>query len=410
MELRWRRAPRPAPGGPLAADRPAPHETIDGGARPLRVVVVLPFGFIGGAELWLLQMLDATTQLEVTAVLLADGPLRAELEARGMPVRVRRTGRRVADQFGAAVWLGHYLRRDQVDLVLANGVKAAVSAVPAARARRLPVVWVKHDYFYDAWLSRPLAAAATRVVATDDGVGSAAGRSDVLVLPPPRSARPPADRVEASRFWAERGIVLGLEDAPAVAMVGRIVPYKGIDTAIAALAKPPAAAWRLMVVGAEDPSAAGEIRRLEAHATGLGVRDRVHFAGSVPGAGHWLAAFDALAILTRVDERGNGREGFGMSALEAMLAGVPVIAVESSGAARRLVRRAGLVVPDDDAAAVASALARLSDRTIREAAGAAGRELSARHPDAATTAAHLVAVLTETAGRRHRRWGHRHGQ
>jgi glycosyltransferase involved in cell wall biosynthesis len=307
----------------------------------------------------------------------------------------------MVDQLATMSWLLRRLRRDRADLVVANGVKAAVAAVPAARARRLPVVWVKHDYFHDRWLARPLGAAATRVVATDPEVGKTAGRSDVLVVPPPRPVSPPADREQAIRFWAARGIALGRRDAPAVAMVGRLVAYKGFDTAIEALAS--AAAWRLVVVGADDPSAAGETERLRARAAELGVLDRVHFSGLVPGAGHWLAAFDALAVLTRVDERGNGREGFGMSALEAMLAGVPVIAVESSGAARRLGGRAGLVVPDQDPVATAAALGHLHPAAVRQAVGAAGRELGARHPDATTTAARLVDLLAEAAGRGSRR-------
>jgi glycosyltransferase involved in cell wall biosynthesis len=382
--------------------------STDGSTRRLRALIVLPFGIVGGAELWLLQLLEATKRLEAVSVLLADGPLRVELEARGIPVQVRATGRRLVDQLGAVMWLLRRLRRDQVDIVLANGVKAAVSAVPAARARRVPVVWVKHDYFHDRWLARPLAATATRVVATDPGVGRATGRSDVVIVLPPRPDRAPADRAEAIRFWNERRIALGAEDAPAVAMVGRLVPYKGIDTAIEALARASAAPWRLVVVGADDPSALGETERLKARAAALGVLHRVHFTGPVPAAGHWVAAFDALAILTRVDERGNGREGFGMSALEAMLAGVPVVAVESSGAARRLEGLAGVVVPDDDPAAVASALAHLSNPAARQAAGAAAQSLSARHPDAATTAARLVDLLMETTSRGSRQ-ERRHG-
>ncbi len=65
--------------------------------RPLRLAVVSPFGELGGAELYLLRLLDATDRLEPHALLLRDGPLRAELETRGVPVEVLSVGRRGRD-------------------------------------------------------------------------------------------------------------------------------------------------------------------------------------------------------------------------------------------------------------------------------------------------------------------------
>jgi hypothetical protein len=52
--------------------------------RPLCVSVVARDGVLGGAELWLLSLLDATDRLAVDAVLLADGPLRDEFARRGV--------------------------------------------------------------------------------------------------------------------------------------------------------------------------------------------------------------------------------------------------------------------------------------------------------------------------------------
>ncbi|WP_410960370.1 hypothetical protein, partial [Salmonella sp. SAL4431] len=66
-------------------------------SEPVRVCVVTPFGTTdGGAELWLLDLLrDALTQehgFEAHVVLLADGPLRAELTRMGIPTHVMNTG------------------------------------------------------------------------------------------------------------------------------------------------------------------------------------------------------------------------------------------------------------------------------------------------------------------------------
>ena len=68
-----------------------------GGSPRLRVQLVFPFGVLGGAEIWLLRILAATDRLELSGVLLADGPLRDELAARGIPSAVLPTGRTALD-------------------------------------------------------------------------------------------------------------------------------------------------------------------------------------------------------------------------------------------------------------------------------------------------------------------------
>jgi hypothetical protein len=182
--------------------------------------------------------------------------------------------------------------------------------------------------------------------------------------------------------------------------VTRLVPYKGVDDAIAALGHAPAAGWRLAVVGEDDGSAPGERRRLETLAANLGVADRVHFLGRVPDAAHWLAAFDAVAVLTKsLGPRDPGKEGFGTAAFEAMVAGVPVIGVSGGAVTRRLEGVAGVEVPPGDPTAVALALAALRDPAVRTAAGEAARSLVREHPDAATVADRLASVLSEVAGR-----------
>lgn len=362
----------------------------------LRVCVIAPFGHLGGAEHWLLQLLDASPRLEVEAVLLADGPLREELTARGIPVSVRPTGRRPRDQAAAAWWLTRRLRHSSVDVVLANGVKAAAVGLPAARLAGIPAVWAKHDFSFDRQLAAPLGRLADAVVATSAEVGLATRRQDVQVVPPPRPA-PPLERAAARRTLASMGV--SLDDSPTLVMVGRLVAYKGVDDALRALSRPLAAPWRLAVIGQDDPADPGETERLKALAGALGVTDRVVFAGPVRDAPQLLTAFDALAVLTREDGHFGG-EGFGLTALEAMSAGLPVVAAEGGGPlVARLAGRAGISVPAGDAGAVARALAQLADEDTRLASGSAGRDLAGEHPDAAECADRLAAVLAGACAR-----------
>jgi glycosyltransferase involved in cell wall biosynthesis len=366
----------------------------------LRVLVVQPYAEHGGSESWLLRLLDATDELDVNVILLKDGPFRGDLERRGIPVELHPVGTSPLDLVRPALWLRRRLRANRPDVVLGNVLKAQLIAAPAGRLAGVPTVWAKHDHGYDRWLAAPLGKLSTRVIGAVEELAAPTRRRDAVVIPPPLPDDQPASRADARAFLRERGVPLP-DDAPVVVMAGRLVPFKGVDDAIRALALPPAANWRLAVVGSDDHSAPGETERLRSLAADLGVSDRVHFAGYVPDVSHWLAGFDALAVLTKPGaRRAPGMEGFGTSAFEAMLAGIPVVAVEGGAVVRRLEGRAGEGVPAGDPEAVAGALARLADPAARAAAGAAGREIVASHPTADECARMLVSVLREAAAER----------
>ncbi len=407
-----RRAALPAPGpadragpGPAVGTTTAPAGSTAAAARPddlagsprLRLLVVAPGGVLGGAEAWLLTLLDATDRADVRALVLGDGPLVAELRRRDVPVAVLDVGRRGIDVARSWPALHRYLRAADPDVVLANGVKAQSVVGPVAAATGVPSVWVKHDHSHDARLAPLLGRLAGRVVATAEEVGAATGRPDVVVVPPPAPPAP-LGRDEARALLAP---LVALGTAPVLAMATRLVPYKGVDTAVRALATAGGRAWHLLVLGESDPATPDERERLAGLARTLGVADRVHLVGHVPDAPRLLRAADAVAVLTRPDgPRTPGREGFSMAGFEAMAAGLPVVAVDDGGpGARRVGHDAGELVPADDTAAVGRALARLADPAVRRAAGAVGRARTAGHPDAATCADDLLAVLARTARR-----------
>jgi rhamnosyl/mannosyltransferase len=134
--------------------------------------------------------------------------------------------------------------------------------------------------------------------------------------------------------------------------VGRLRYYKGLHVLIAALVQLPATI-NLALVG-DGPEAAN----LHALATSLGVSERVRWLGSLPDAD--VRALQAVAKLFVFPSHLRS-EAFGLALLAALQAGLPAISCEV-GTATSFVNQhdiTGLVVPPDDPAALAAAIATL---------------------------------------------------
>lgn len=155
---------------------------------------------------------------------------------------------------------------------------------------------------------------------------------------------------------------------PTIGFVGRLVPEKGADLLLHALAR-----MRTRAV-AQIVGSGSERSRLELLATSLGVRDRVTFRGSVAPAlmPQTLNMFDVLVVPSRT--RRNWKEQFGRVIIEAMACGVPVVGSDS-GEIPQVIGDAGLVFPEDDAQALARMLdALLENPARRQDLGRRGRQ------------------------------------
>jgi phosphatidylinositol alpha-1,6-mannosyltransferase len=169
---------------------------------------------------------------------------------------------------------------------------------------------------------------------------------------------------------------LGVGDAPLLLTVARLVPHKGQDVVVRALARLagefPRRRYLLVGSGHDEP-------RLRALASAEGVADRVLFAGNLADAEVAEAYATATVYVgpSRLD-RGLNVEGFGISFVEAGASGVPSVAGDSGGV-RSAVRdgETGFVVPPEDAGAVAAAVGRLlEDEALRRRMGRTARELA----------------------------------
>ncbi len=364
----------------------------------LRTTIVMPFGELGGGELWLLRLLDATSRLRPTALLLRDGPLRDEFERRGVEVAVIEVGRRPQDILSSWPAIQRRLLATEPEVVVGNGVKAQTAIMIPALRRRLPNVWVKHDHSFDKRLTPVLARMATEVVVTTEDLVGPTRRRHVTVIHPSRPSEAPLARHRAKREIAR---LAGPSHLDTLAMLTRLTPYKGVDTAIRALSLTGADRWRLVVFGGKDPAEPSEADRLRKLAEQLGVGDRVVLVGHVDGAARLLPGVEALAVLTGSGgPRTPGREGFGMSAMEAMLAGIPVIAPNDGGpVGARIQQGAGMLVNARDALSVREALRELTP-PVRAALGEEARRRAETLFSTAPVAAERFVRVLGVAARR----------
>ena len=185
----------------------------------------------------------------------------------------------------------------------------------------------------------------------------------------------------------------GTDPAPAalrrgshVVALGSVTPRKGHDVLVAGLDRIADLSWRCTIAGslARSPGTAAALREQIA-AAGLG--KRITLAGEVEDAGALLADADLFVLASR-------HEGFGMAYAEALMRGLPVIGTTAGAIPSVVPRAAGALVPPDDPAALANALARLlRDPVARDRASAAALQAAARLPRWDDTVSAVLALI-----------------
>jgi glycosyltransferase involved in cell wall biosynthesis len=249
--------------------------------------------------------------------------------------------------------------------------------------RRVPVVVTAHggDVFGlpGPMLARAKASAlrAADAVTANSSFTEAALRrlapdlGAVERIPMGVSTAAPASKVVADvRARHRRG------DGPLVVFAGRLVEEKGVDDLLEAMARLAGAhpdATALVLGDGQDRAA------FEARAAALGVASRVTFGGwAEPAAvAAALAAADVVAAPSKQAPDG-WVEAQGLTVVEAMAVGTPVVATRSGGVGDAVVDgETGLLVDEGSPAALAAAIARLAtDRALAERCAAAGRRVA----------------------------------
>jgi len=185
---------------------------------------------------------------------------------------------------------------------------------------------------------------------------------------------------------------LGAPDgSPLLLFVGRLQPWKGVETALRALTLLPDACLAVAGDGEDRP-------RLEALSAELGVAGRVRFLGSVERRKlpQLYSSADLLVATSHASET------FGIGPVEAQACGLPVVASRFGGFPEVIDEgRTGLLFAPRDHAALAAALRSLLDSPARRAAMAAAAPAWAAQFAWPAVTDRIEAVYREVMGAQH---------
>jgi glycosyltransferase involved in cell wall biosynthesis len=164
------------------------------------------------------------------------------------------------------------------------------------------------------------------------------------------------ERVHIARPGVQKApLSCGDSSGGALLCVGAVLPAKGQDVLVAALATVRELSWSCQVVGPLDRDPAF-VRRLQSQIRHAGLEDRIRLAGALPHEAMTWAyqACDLLVLPTRL-------ETYGMALTEALAHGVPAVASDTGGVSEALGGTAcfgvpGLLVPPEEPEALAQTL------------------------------------------------------
>ncbi len=258
---------------------------------------------------------------------------------------------------------------------------APVAAAHIARAARIPYVMTPHGAL-DTWgmrnKSRLVKAASVRLV---EGplLASAAAVNFMTALEQSRAARHhlsfrpmvlPVGIVDPDLPQADTpqpiDALAGSSARRMILFLARIHPIKCADVLLRAFAGLEDRDSILVVAGGGEPSLLDSLRRLAGE---LGVEERVRWLGFIgEAAKRWLLSRATVFALP------SASENYGIAAVEAMQAGLPVIVTAGCGLADFVSRHGAGIVTDGSVAALRSALATLlTSNQLARAMGDAGR-------------------------------------
>ena len=257
------------------------------------------------------------------------------------------------------------LEEKQIDLIHANSLAAGLIGGIAAKLYGVPIVMHKRYATAYGVLDRLCEKLLDRVILVSEATRWAFAphsKQTLIYNGVELSAlRPP---LSPPRWRGGKTLRTDLNldpDALLIGIVTRITPEKGIHLLIEATAKLKASPYiQLLVVGGPYfPKDAEYIDSLKVQAEKLGIADRVIFTGFLEDIQAILSLLDVVLLASTIPE------ACPRTIIEAMAAGVPVIATPLGGSKELVTPETGILVPAEDADAFAAAITQLAEDNER---------------------------------------------
>ena len=366
-----------------------------------RVLHVHSGNLYGGVETMLLAVAGASEAgMETSFALCFEGRFAAELRASGAEVHLLGNTRvsRPWTVWQARRRLSTLLGERRPDVTVFHSGWSQAIFGPVARGARLPTVrWMHAALEENLWLERwarrakpSLFICNSRFTAKSLERANPTAPCEILyppVPPPPPDARDGRVRLRAS---------LGVNEATTViALVGRMEALKGHVTFLRALA--PMADrrdWTGWIIGGpQRPEEISYLGGLGLATAQLGLGDRIRFLGERTDVRQLLAAADLYC------QPNSAPESFGITFVEALYAGLPVVTFDHGGPSEIVDSTCGVLIPPGDLRELAVVLRRLlndPDERRRLAQSAPGRASDLCDPG--IQVARIAKVMANFAG------------
>ena len=376
----------------------------------MRVMHIVSGRLYGGVETMLVTLARCRTLsagMEPEFALCFDGRLREELAASGVAVHLLgevRT-RHPLSVLRARRRLSQVLNARSIDVVVCHLPWTQAVLGPVARSAGIPLVFWMHGAANGrGWLDR-----WARLTPPDSAICNSQyiANSLPMIFPGVPSAviYTPVTHSEQDHSLRDRLGIRREFDTPAdaivIVQVSRLEGLKGHLVHLAALSQlrevpgeePKWFAW--FVGGAQRRDEVAYEAELKAAASAGGIADRVRFVGERSDIAKILAASDIFC------QPNIAPEGFGITFIEALYAGLPVVTSRLGGSLEIVDSSCGILVPPREVEAVAEALRQLiNDRDLRRRLGAAGPARAKQLTDPAVQMSHLSGSLEAVSSRR----------
>jgi len=329
----------------------------------MRILHICSAREIGGGERYLADLVNALRMRkhEVFAALRPGSPVRAELSSLA-PESIIELPMRNALSVKSALKLSRFVRENRIEIIHAHLARDYPIGALAAARTTAALVLTRHVLFPLTRMHRLTLRQTARVIAVSEAV--AAGLQAQKIFAPEKIITI-HNGIDVDRFARSREVALTDrgDRRLRVGMIGHLAPIKGQEDFIRAAAIICEQRKDVeFIIAGEDKSAGGENRAsIQTLIRELDLDGQVQLLGWVHDVSPLLATLDLFVSPSR-------SEPFGLSIVEAMAAGVGVVATSSEGA-REIVEdnQTGRLVPVGDATSMAAAIVELlTDRDERD--------------------------------------------